>query len=91
MDEHTQTRIHQAVLDRLTAKEWTVLRGLLRGYAPKAIAQQLGRSVRTIRMHRAQLFKKCGVVNEVQLLRRLDDDVLSELGILEAGLEGQPH
>ena len=47
-------------LSMLTPRELDVARALLRGLGNKAVAHQLGLSVRTVEMHRARMMRKLG-------------------------------
>lgn len=57
-----------ADLSRLTPREKEILSGLAKGRANKVIAGDLGISVRTVEMHRANLMQKLKVKNAAELL-----------------------
>lgn len=57
------------MLSRITPKEHEVLALIGEGLSTEAIAERLGRSVKTIEWHRASLGTKLGVTNRVQLAR----------------------
>lgn len=64
--EHSKTanaslRVAQEKIAGLSPRELEVSRALLRGMGNKAVAHELGLSVRTIEMHRARILKKLGV------------------------------
>jgi FixJ family two-component response regulator len=56
-------------LEQLTAKEREVLDAIVRGGTNKAIAGDLGLSVRTVETHRANLMRKLGVHSTADLVR----------------------
>ncbi|MGQ0559937.1 MAG: response regulator transcription factor [Sphingosinicella sp.] len=49
------------LIGRLSARETTVLRGILAGLSSKQIAQRLDISVRTTEMHRGNIMKRLGI------------------------------
>jgi two-component system response regulator FixJ len=51
----------RALVDRLSKREFEVLRGLLAGLANKLIAYELDLSVRTVEIYRAKVMEKLGV------------------------------
>jgi len=55
----------------LTARERDVIAPVAEGKSNKAIAIDLGISMRTVEAHRARIFYKMGVRNAVQLAREL--------------------
>lgn len=55
----------------LTAAERRVAGYLANGFSSKEIAQSLGRSPRTIEVHRANMIRKLGVRNSSELVRKL--------------------
>ncbi len=58
----------------LTKRERQILRLIADGAGNKEIAEQLGKSVRTIETHRFNIMKKLKVTNVVELLKKLDDN-----------------
>ncbi len=56
-------------LEKLTARERSVLDGLLRGKPNKTIAHELGVSVRTVESHRARLMAKTQTRSLSELIR----------------------
>jgi two-component system, LuxR family, response regulator FixJ len=56
-------------LEQLTAKEREVLDAIVQGGSNKAIAGDLGLSVRTVETHRANLMRKLGVHSTADLVR----------------------
>ncbi|MBY0112544.1 MAG: LuxR C-terminal-related transcriptional regulator [Phycisphaerales bacterium] len=56
-------------LKELTDREIEILRLIGEGLATSAIAQKLGRSVKTVEWHRVSLGEKLGVANRVELAR----------------------
>jgi two-component system, LuxR family, response regulator FixJ len=57
---HDQQRAALACVDLLTDREQEVLWGLVAGESNKALAYQLGVSIRTIEMHRSNMMTKLG-------------------------------
>ena len=55
----------------LTPRQRGILVSLLRGEAPKQLAYTLGLSHTTIRFHAVQLYKRCGVQNQREVLALL--------------------
>lgn len=55
----------------LTQAEWRVAGYLANGFSSKEIAQSLGRSPRTVEVHRANMIRKLGVRNSSELIRKL--------------------
>jgi two-component system, LuxR family, response regulator DctR len=62
----------RARLERLTARERAVMDLILAGKLNKVIADELGISVRTVEVHRANVFSKMGVRSAVELARLLE-------------------
>ncbi len=62
----------RARLERLTARERAVMDLILAGKLNKVIADDLGISVRTVEVHRANVFSKMGVRSAVELARLLE-------------------
>lgn len=54
----------------LTKTEKIVLRMILHGHTNKEIAHIMGRSIRTIEVHRSHIMRKLGVDNVVELVKR---------------------
>lgn len=59
----------EARLERLSAREREVMDKVLAGKANKVIAQELGISMRTVEVHRSNLFAKMAVRSAVELAR----------------------
>jgi len=59
-------------LDRLTARERDVMDLILKGKLNKIIADDLGISMRTVEVHRSNVFSKMGVRSAVELARLLE-------------------
>lgn len=59
----------EARLERLSAREREVMQGVLAGKANKVIALELGISMRTVEVHRSNLFAKMEVRSAVELAR----------------------
>ena len=55
----------------LTSRERQLLYPVTEGKANKAIAMELGISMRTVESHRARIFRKMNVDNAVQLARKI--------------------
>lgn len=55
----------------LTPRESNICTLVISGYSDKRIAEEMGVSYWTVRTHIAHAFKKCDVVNRVELVRRL--------------------
>jgi len=60
-------------LDRLTARERDVMDLILKGRLNKIIADELGISMRTVEVHRSNVFSKMAVRSAVELSRLLED------------------
>src|SRR5690606_32465135 len=58
----------------LTKRERQILAMITDGAGNKEIAEQLGKSIRTIETHRFNIMKKLKVNNVVELLKKLDDE-----------------
>ncbi|MCR9251319.1 MAG: response regulator transcription factor [bacterium] len=58
----------------LTKRERQILSLIYNGVSNKDIAEQLGKSVRTIETHRFNIMKKLEVKNIAELLRKIDND-----------------
>jgi two-component system, LuxR family, response regulator DctR len=59
-------------LERLTARERDVMHLILKGKLNKIIADELGISMRTVEVHRSNVFSKMGVRSAVELARLLE-------------------
>lgn len=57
---------------QLTRREREILALIYSGSSNKSIADQLGKSIRTIETHRFNIMKKLGVSNIAELLRKID-------------------
>ena len=53
---------------RLTVREIETARLILQGFSSKAIAQQLGISPETVKVHRRNVYRKLGISSQTQLL-----------------------
>ena len=60
-------------LDRLTSRERDVMDLILKGKLNKIIADELGISMRTVEVHRSNVFSKMGVRSAVELARLLEN------------------
>jgi two-component system response regulator DctR len=60
-------------LDRLTSRERDVMDLILKGKLNKIIADDLGISMRTVEVHRSNVFSKMGVRSAVELARLLEN------------------
>lgn len=77
----SQSRLEQADssekirgrLDRLTSRERDVMDLILKGKLNKIIADELGISMRTVEVHRSNVFSKMGVRSAVELARLLEN------------------
>ncbi len=58
----------------ITKREKQILGMIAQGAGNKEIAEQLGKSVRTIETHRFNIMKKLRVSNVVELLKKLDEE-----------------
>ena len=56
---------------KLTAREFEVRDLILLGLQNKEIANRLGIGSRTVEAHRAEIYRKMGVRNAVELLRKI--------------------
>ena len=59
----------------LTKREKQILGMIYRGDSNKDIANQLGKSIRTVETHRFNIMKKLDVSNIAELLRAVDQDL----------------
>lgn len=55
----------------LTPRERTVLAHIARGASSKQVARALGIAPRTVEFHRANILRKVGVKNTVELVQRV--------------------
>ncbi len=62
----------QALLRRISPREFSVLELVLEGVPNKEIAKQLEVSVRTVESRRAKIYRKCEVTNVTELVRCVD-------------------
>lgn len=62
---------HRCEPCQLTPRESNICALVATGYSDKRIAEEMGVSYWTVRTHIAHAFKKCDVVNRVELVRRL--------------------
>lgn len=62
--------MHRGIFVDLTDSEWEVMRLILQGKTSKQIADLLGRSVRTVEVHRAHIMKKYQANSIVELLNK---------------------
>lgn len=60
-------------LERLTSRERDVMALILQGKLNKVIADELGISMRTVEVHRSNVFSKMGVRSAVELARLLEN------------------
>lgn len=58
----------------ITKREKQILRMIADGIGNKEIAEQLGKSIRTIETHRFNIMKKLKVNNVVELLKKIDEE-----------------
>ncbi|MBD3627813.1 response regulator transcription factor [Cyclobacterium sp.] len=58
----------------ITKREKQILRMIAEGIGNKEIAQQLGKSIRTIETHRFNIMKKLRVSNVVELLKKIEEE-----------------
>jgi DNA-binding NarL/FixJ family response regulator len=68
-------------MNGLTAKQQGVCDLVVLGWSNKEIATKLGIDYRTVETHRAAIFRKMGVRNAVELVRKL----FSETGASQNG------
>jgi len=68
----------------LTPREREILQQVWDGSTNRAIAQELGISIKTVEAHRANMMKKLRVSNTAQLLK-----TALESGLLAAGMESR--
>ena len=73
LQQADSTRRIRARLARLTAREKDVMDLILQGRLNKVIADDLGISMRTVEVHRSNVFGKMGVRSAVELARLLEN------------------
>ena len=66
-----QSEVIKQKLDSLSARELSVMEAVLDGRTNREIADELDMAVRTVEIHRANLFKKMGVKGAVELINLL--------------------
>ena len=64
-----EARGRESGVDRLTPREREVLQLLAEGLSNRAIAQQLGISVKTVESYRSSMMSKLGLSNKTELVR----------------------
>jgi FixJ family two-component response regulator len=64
--ERTSAR---AKIDRLTPREFEVLRHIIAGSLNKQIAAELGAAEKTVKIHRGRVMEKMGVASVAELVR----------------------
>lgn len=69
--EATELKVRE--VKSLTPREREILIAFREGESNKVVAARLGLSPRTVEMHRARIFRKLGVTNLAQALRRASD------------------
>ncbi|QDH79206.1 response regulator transcription factor [Echinicola soli] len=73
-DNKTSKSITPANDYDITKREKQILKMISDGTSNKEIAEQLGKSIRTIETHRFNIMKKLKVNNVVELLKKLEDE-----------------
>lgn len=58
----------------ITKREKQILKLVYEGYSNKEIADELGKSIRTVETHRFNIMKKLGVSNITELIRKIDSE-----------------
>ncbi|MBK1880677.1 response regulator transcription factor [Pelagicoccus mobilis] len=71
-ESEEQTSRTRRKLHELTEKEYEVLTHVITGVPNKAIAEALGSSEKTVKVHRGRIMKKIGVTSIVELVRFAD-------------------
>ena len=56
-------------LDRLTPREFEVMRSIIAGLMNKQIAAELGAAEKTVKVHRGRVMEKMGVASVAELVR----------------------
>jgi two-component system response regulator FixJ len=59
----------RAKLDRLTPREFEVMRSIIAGLLNKQIAAELGAAEKTVKIHRGRVMEKMGVASVAELVR----------------------
>lgn len=72
MDTEVTKQQLNLLLDKLTQKEMTVMQYVIEGMHNREIADILGNSVRTVEIHRANVFDKMEVKSAIELARLLE-------------------
>ena len=72
-DVLAETQARQALWSRLTERERMILSSLCHGHASKAVAAQFRISVRTVEGHRANMMRKLGAKNAMELMNLAHD------------------
>ncbi len=70
----------EVIYEQLTRREKEILVLVARGYTNREIAEQVGRSVRTIEKHRYNLMKKAGLRNKAELIQ-----FALRMGLIDSG------
>ena len=83
-DPEVTVEVGAVQFDALTFREYQIVKLVLLGYTSEEIAHCLKRSPRTIQKHRANLMKKLGVHNQIELTR-----LAYQLGIMPSEAEGE--
>ena len=78
-DESVLRAAAPAAADPVSPRERDVLTALAAGATNPAIARELGLSPNTVKQHASSIFRKLGVRNRAEAVRRAD-----ELGLLAA-------
>ena len=71
MNVVAQSEVIKQKLDSLSARELSVMEAVLDGCTNREAADRLEMAVRTVEIHRANLFKKMGVKGAVELINLL--------------------
>lgn len=58
----------------ITKREKQILQRVYEGHSNKEIADELGKSIRTVETHRFNIMKKLGVSNITELIRKIDSE-----------------
>lgn len=68
----SERRQARRLLDRLTVREFEVMRRVISGHLNKQIAAELGCSEKTVKVHRGRVYEKLAVRSIVELIRFAD-------------------
>jgi FixJ family two-component response regulator len=68
-----QRAVARALLDTLTPREFEVMQRVIAGALNKQIADDLGASEKTIKIHRGRVMEKMGVISVADLVRLAQD------------------